>query len=196
MPNPLFEALIYLLQIFVELLAFAFVLRFLLQLTQTNFYNPISQAIVKITNPFLKPLRNFLPSSKRIDSAAIIAAIALKTLWGVTIFLLISAAMPPFYLLIVWAMISIVKSILNIFLVALLIVIVTSWLAPHSHHPGIILVRELCYPLMHHAQRLIPPISGIDLSPILIFFAIQLCEILIIGPLSYYTAMPSRLFLW
>ncbi len=63
-------------------------LRFLLQLARADFYNPISQFVVKATNPPLRPLRRFIPGWGGVDGASLVLAVIIQ---GITFFLILVA---------------------------------------------------------------------------------------------------------
>jgi YggT family protein len=71
--------------------------------------------------------------------------------------------------------------LINIYFFAILAAIVLSWIAPRSHHPAIALLYQLTEPVMAPVRRLLPPLGGLDLSPILVFLAINVLEILLHG---------------
>lgn len=170
------------------------VLRLLMQVARADFYNPISQFIVKLTNPLLLPLRRFIPGVGGIDMAAVVLALLVQLL-ATTILLVLQGFSPinPLYML-VWGLIGILALILNIYLFTIIASIVVSWVAPHSSHPGILLLRQFTEPVMAPFRKLIPAIGGIDLSPILLFITIQVLQIAL-GHAAQAVSLPSRFVL-
>ncbi len=181
--------IVFLIQTLFGLYITIVMLRFLLQLVRADFYNPVSQFIVKVTTPALRPLRRFIPGLGGIDLSSLILAWILKSaeltliIWvsGVTI----SPAASP-----LWAISALVSLTINIFLFAILIQVIVSWISPGNYNPIIGLIQKLTDPIMRPAQRLLPPIAGIDLSPMLVIIGLTLLEMLLIPPLRMLTGSP------
>ncbi len=157
-------------------------LRFMLQSARADFYNPISQFIVTVTNQPLVLLRRFLPGLWGIDWASVVLLLALAVL---KIYLLVwmEGANPQPTGVLVFAVGELLQLAVYVFMVAVIIRVVLSWVAPRSYHPAIGIVNSLSEPLMGPARRLLPPIAGLDLSPILVFIALGLALRLIVQPL-------------
>lgn len=196
------QAFIYLIQVLFDLYILAVMLRFLLQVTRADFYNPISQFLVKVTNPPVILLRKVVPGLWGIDLASVLLLVALQS----TEILLIgkpglgSSFVPGLVHgqtlhpggLAILALADLVSMVLYIFLISTFIRIIVSWINPHGgHNPAIGLVTSLSEPVMAPARRLIPPVSGMDLSPIAVFIVLQLLLILLVQPLRDV----ARLFL-
>lgn len=193
--DPLVNAAIFLVKTLFSLYILAVLLRFLLQIARADFYNPLSQAIVKVTDPALRPLRRVIPGIGSIDLSSLVLALIIQIAAICLIFLLLGQNVPNFLLVTLWACVGLAASVLNIYFYALIIVIVLSWIAPQSYNPGAILVQQITEPIMRPARNLIPPIGGLDLSPIFIFIAINLIEILVINRLALALNIPRRLIM-
>lgn len=193
--DPLVNAAIFLVKTLFSLYILAVLLRFLLQIARADFYNPLSQAIVKVTDPALRPLRRVIPGIGGIDLSSLVLALIIQIAAICLIFLLLGQNVPNFLLVTLWACVGLAASVLNIYFYALIIVIVLSWIAPQSYNPGAILVQQITEPIMRPARNLIPPIGGLDLSPIFIFIAINLIEILVINRLALALNIPRRLIM-
>ncbi|QEP41994.1 YggT family protein [Ectothiorhodospiraceae bacterium BW-2] len=158
------------------------VVRFLLQLTRADFYNPISQFIVKLTSPLLIPLRRFIPGWQGIDSASIVLMLLLQ---GVSTLLLVvlSGQSPTLGFVIFWSVAELISTILTIFVFAIIIQAIMSWVNPAPHYnPISSLLYSLTEPLLGPARRRIPPISGIDLSPLAVILLLEVVKMLLIPP--------------
>lgn len=155
------------------------ILRLLLQLARADFYNPISQAMVKATNPLLLPLRRVIPPLGKVDTASLVLALIVQLIAMVSILLLFGAGLPNIATLLGWAVIGCVALTVNIYFFAIIINIILSWVAPGSHHPAAVLLYQLTEPVMQPFRKLIPPMGGIDLSPILVFLSISVVQILL-----------------
>lgn len=154
-------------------------LRFLLQLARADFYNPISQFIVKITNPLLIPLRRVVPGAMGLDLAALLLALLVQfVIIEVSALILGYGLINPLYAA-MWAAIGILALTANIFFWGLLIMVITSWVAPHSTNPALMLVRQLVEPIMAPFRKLLPDMGGIDISPIFAFLALNVVQVLI-----------------
>ncbi|MCB1661012.1 MAG: YggT family protein [Pseudomonadales bacterium] len=193
--DSLVGAAIFLIKTLFSLYLLAILLRFLLQIARADFYNPLSQAIVKITDPALRPLRRIIPGIGGIDLSSLTLALIVQVAAICLVFLLLGQSVPNFLLVLSWAFVGLAATILNIYFFALIIVIVLSWVAPQSYSPGAALVQQLTDPIMRPARNLIPPIGGLDLSPIFIFIAIKLIEHLVIDQLALVLGIPRQLIL-
>ncbi len=177
--NALNDILVYLIQILLSLFLLAMLLRFLLQLVRADFYNPISQFLVKVTNPLVLPLRKVIPGYAGVDLASLLLAVLLQLLAIVAILLLSGIGMPSIALLLIWSVLGIVSLLVNIYFFALLAMIILSWVAPGSNHPAIYLLYQITEPIMAPLRKLLPPMGGLDFSPILVFILINIIQIVL-----------------
>ncbi len=157
-------------------------LRFLLQLVRADFYNPISQFIVKATQPPLGPLRRIIPGLAGIDVAAVVLMFALQfaEIWLIQV---IHGKPPSAAGIGILAVAELIKLTIYLFFFTIIVQVVLSWVNPHAHNPITVLVFRLNEPLLRPARRLLPPFSGVDLSPLLVLIALQLALILIVRPI-------------
>ena len=157
-------------------------LRLLLQWARADFYNPLSQFIVKATQPVLSPMRSTLPAVAGIDLAcvALLVVLQLGELWLITGILGQSAAVAA---LLVFSVAELLQLAIYIFLFSILIQVVMSWINPGAYNPVLSVLYSLNEPLLAPARRMIPPMGGLDLSPIVVMVALQLVAILLVGPL-------------
>ncbi len=156
-------------------------MRFIFQLSRADFYNPISQFVVKATNPVLLPLRRVIPSMGGIDTASIVFAVGFQALVVVIKLLLLGNGMAnPLFILAISA-VMVLDVILNIYFWSLIIMIISSWIAPGSGHPALVLINQIVEPIMQPFRKLLPPMGGLDLSPILAFLAIKVLEVVVSG---------------
>ncbi len=160
---------------------FAVLLRFLLQLARADFYNPISQGIVKVTNPLLLPLRKLVPGLFGVDMASVVLAILVGWAMILGSGLLAGAGLFNPLSALLWSLIGCVMTVIAIAFVGLLISIVFSWIAPHSGHPALLLLRQLLEPFCAPVRKLIPPLGMIDISPIFVFILLTVADKLLFG---------------
>ncbi len=176
--GPLANIIQLIVQTLGSLYLFIVVLRFLLQLARADFYNPISQTVVKLTSPVLMPLRKVIPGIYGIDLASLVLAVIVGWLAIELTALGYGAFINPVNAL-VWALVGLLGFIANLYFWGLLISIVVSWVAPHSNHPGLALLHQIIEPALAPFRRLIPPMGGIDITPIFAFLTLQIIDILI-----------------
>lgn len=173
---------------------FMVTLRFLMQASRVDFYNPICQAIIKITDPPIKPLRRALPTIRGVDFATLAVALAVQLVTISLIMTIRGFAFHPVF--IAWATLGIFSTILDIYFFALIIMVIASWIAPYSAHPALSLIHQLTEPICAPARRLLPPIGGLDLSIILVFVAITLVDnYLVVRPIAAMLSVPPGLIL-
>jgi YggT family protein len=160
---------------------FIIVLRFLLQAVKADFYNPISQFILKATNPILIPVRKVVPGFGGFDIAALVVLVIVE-LVAITLSLIMTNYSPlPIPNIAIWALLGSVGLFLKLYFWGILIMIISSWLAPQSQNPALLLIRQIVDPVMKPIRSMLPDMGGIDLSPIIIFLSIQVCEVILIG---------------
>lgn len=175
--NAINEILVYLVQTLLSLYLVTMLLRFLLQLVRADFYNPISQFIVKVTNPLVIPLRRVIPGLGGIDMSSLLLALLLQ-LAAIVALLLINGLSPPgVFLLLAWSVLGVLGLLVNIYFFALLAMIILSWVAAGSRHPAIYLLYQITEPVMAPFRKVLPPMGGLDLSPILVFVLINIIQI-------------------
>lgn len=171
------EIFAYLVQTFLSLYMLAMLLRFLLQLVKADFYNPISQFLVKATNPLVIPLRKVIPGLGGIDLATLLLTLALQMASIVAIMLLNGLSFHNPLLLLVWSCLGVLGLLVNIYFFALLAMIILSWIAPGSSNPAVYLLHQITEPVMAPVRKILPPMGGLDFSPILVFILINVIQI-------------------
>lgn len=152
--------------------------RFLLQVAKADFYNPISQAVFKATDPVVRVLRSFIPGYKGVDFSSLILAFIVQFIAiSVTIFLY-GGVIPSVGFIITWSFIGVLNFIILFYYYALIASIVMSFVMMFSGnmnpHPILLLVWQITEPIMAPFRRVIPPMGGLDFSPIFIFLIIGL----------------------
>ena len=131
------EIALYLIRNLGALLLFVVILRGVLHASRVNFYNPLSQMIVKLTNPLLTPLRGALPATGRIDWAVWVLAVLLQSLILVGIAWIAGErwTLPGVATVLLWGVIGVIAVLVNLYFFILIAMIVVSWIAPGSRHP-------------------------------------------------------------
>src|SRR5690606_26186376 len=166
---------------------------FILQLVRADFYNPLSQFIVRATHPLLRPLRRLIPSVGGLDLSSLVLALLLQMLLMAAILLIAYGSIGNLLQLLIWAIIGITGLFLNIFFYALIISVILSWVAPGSHNPGAQLVSQLCEPVLAPFRRLLPNLGGLDISAIFAFLVINLVGMLGINNVTVMPHLPNVL---
>ena len=188
------EALIYIVQTLGSLYLLIVLLRFILQLVRADFYNPLSQFILKATQPLLTPLRRVIPGLGGLDLASLVLAILVQLLLMLVVILIAGANPLSVGLqLLVWTIIALTSLCLKIFFFAMIISVILSWVAPGSYNPGAQLVNQICEPLLAPFRKLIPNLGGLDISPIFAFILLNLLDRFVIGNLAAMSGMPAML---
>jgi YggT family protein len=172
------EAGALIVQVVFGLYILAVLLRFLFQLSRADFYNPISQFLVALTNPLLIPLRRIIPGLMGIDLASLVLLLALQLLEVYVVSWLNNLAF-TLLPLVVASLVSLVRLTINVYFYAILLRVILSWFMPYGmrQNPAGDLLVSLTEPLMRPARRLIPAVGGLDLSPIVVLVGLQLLQL-------------------
>jgi len=172
------NAFTYLIGTLLDLLITAILLRVLLQWVRADWYNPICQFLVKVTDPLLRPLRRVIPAAGRIDSAAIVLMLLLEfaSVWVVSRLGPTPLAVPQVLL---FSVTKLLATLLTMYFVLIIVSVLVSWLTPGSRHPVIPLVYQLTEPVLRPIRRYLPPIAGVDLSPLFALIAIRFLMLLL-----------------
>ena len=154
------------------------VARFLLQVAKADFYNPLSQAVFKATDPLVRVLRSFVPGYKGVDFSSLILAFIVQFLAISVTILLYGGDIPSVGFIITWSFIGVLNFIILFYYYALIASIVMSFVMMFSGnmnpHPILLLVWQITEPIMAPFRKVIPPMGGLDFSPIFIFLIIGL----------------------
>ena len=168
------------------------VLRFLLQLVQADFFNPVSRFLVNATHLPSKPIRKLLPTYRSFDLASLVLALLVQWLIIQLSASIIGVGMVNVLLALSWGAVGIVSLVLNIYLYGLLAIIIVSWVAPQSRHPILALLQQLISPVMEPFRRIIPSLGGLDLSPIFMFLVINMLQFFLHG-IANYLQLPAQI---
>ena len=174
---------IFLIDTLFSLYILTIVLRFLLQWTHADFYNPISQFLVKVTHPPLKLLRRFVPSVGKIDTSSIVLALSLQMLADFSILLLKGVMVSPTALIIL-SFSQLISLLINVFVFAVFGRAILSWFDPSNTSPASTILYSLTEPLLTICRKVILDLGGIDLSPLAALMLLQLAKMMILPPLN------------
>lgn len=170
-------------------------LRFLLQTARADFYNPVSQSIVRFTDPLVRPLRMIIPGYRGIDFAALVAALLVQCCAIVALISLYGATLPNLGTIIAWGVVGNLLFVIQIYYFAIIGSIIMSFIMMFSGnptpHPLLQLVWQLTEPVMAPVRSIIPSMGGLDFSPIVIFLGIQILQNFIIETFGVTNSMAA-----
>ncbi|MFI4891313.1 MAG: YggT family protein [Steroidobacterales bacterium] len=166
------DAIRYIVDTLLWLLTLAFVLRLLLQLVRASFRDPLADAIVRITNWLVLPLRRVLPPTARLDTATVVAVVCAAAAHSAADYALSGAGAVDVVYFVRGTILGLVDMILRIYLFALLLYWLTSVIGSDARAPGIRLLGQLCEPILKPVRRVIPPIGRVDFSVLWVSIAI------------------------
>jgi YggT family protein len=172
------SAIIFIVDTLLSLALFVVLARLLLQWTRADFRNPLCQAVVKLTNPLILPLRRVLPPIGKVDTASVVAVLLIATVEVGCIFALHGVGLPPPELWIRQVLLEIARTLLRTYLIAIFLYALLSLIAPGGYSPLQSLLTTLCEPVLRPIRRVIPAIAGLDLSPLWAIILIQALLIL------------------
>ena len=175
------NALIFIVDTLLMLVVFAFLLRLLMQLTRADFRNPFAQAVVRVTNWLILPLRRVLPPIRRFDTASFVALVLVQLARKALVAFIILGAAPSLVPVLQGAVLDLVLTVIQFYTYAIIIYALLSFVAPGTHNPASALLGALCEPLLGPVRRVIPPLGGLDLSPVFVLIGLQALRILIAG---------------
>lgn len=171
-------AIIFIVSALQFLVVTTFLLRVLLPLARADSRNQLSQAVIRLTNPLVLPLRRVLPPIGKVDTASIVALLLVQTAASATLWLL--GAYGPahgadtFVRIVIF---SLIRNVLMFYTYSLLLYVLLSWVAPGTYSPASALLDSLCEPVLRPVRRLIPPLAGIDFSAMFLIIALQALNI-------------------
>jgi YggT family protein len=161
-----------------DLYVMVVLLRFMLQLFRADFYNPVSQFVVTVTNPLLVPMRKVIPGVGGIDVSSLLLAFLVVL---VKIFLLVALSGQSAGVGVVFAfgLLDLLTQAVNLIFWLVLIRAIMSWINPHLDNPFIMVIYQVTEPIMAPVRKIIPPIGGLDLSPVVLIIGLQFLLVLV-----------------
>lgn len=172
------NALFYLVSTLFDIYMWVLILRLILQAVRADFYNPISQLIWQVTQPVLRPFQPVLPKWRWLDTAALVLllVVALIYIHVVGAILGYQLSLPAS---LQFALLKLIVLVLNLYTFALFVQVVLSWVGPGVNNPAGNLLWVMNEPLLKPVRRVVPPLSGLDLSPLVVILALQFVNLLI-----------------
>jgi YggT family protein len=172
-------ALFFVIKTLLDLYLIAYILRFLLQWARADFHNPLSQFVLRITDPVVRPLRRVVPGWRGIDLSSLVALLLLQLVVTAILFFLAAAGTLGPGMLLYYALLRIIVGVVRLYFFAILVHVVLSWVSPGHWNPLISVLHSLTGPVLRPVRRVIPPIGGLDLSPLFVLIGLQALLIMI-----------------
>ena len=185
MPSNITSAIVFIVNTVTSLYLLVLLLRFWMPILQADFRNPLAQGILRLTSPLVVPVRRIVPPLGRLDTATVLVAFIIQT---VTVFLLliIVGQKAGFVPIAATAVVKLVVLSINLFVYAIFIRVILSWVAQGGYNPATAIITTLTEPVLRPFRRVLPAMGGFDLSPILAIILLLAATIVINGfkPLS------------
>ncbi len=182
------DPVIFLIDTVFSLYILAVALRFLLQWSNADFYNPVTQFLVKITHPPLKVLRRFIPSVGKIDTSSLVLALLLQMIADFSI-LALKGILVGFAGLMIVSLTQLVSLFINILIFSIFARAILSWIAMGQYNAASSVLYSLSEPVLRLCRKMVPDLGGIDLSPLIALVILQLAKMMIIPPLQQLAAL-------
>ena len=174
------NALNYIVDTLTSLYLAVLILRLIMQIVRANFRNPFAEAILRLTNPLIMPLRRILPPMGKIDTATVVAILLFAIFKELLLALLFgSGPLSP----LLWALIvlrKLVLAVLWLYVVMIFFYGIAGFLMQGGSSPIYEVLAYVCDPLLNRIRKIIPSIvAGLDLSFLWAIIALQALIILI-----------------
>jgi YggT family protein len=173
------QALIFLVDTLLSLALLVALLRLLLQWVRADFRNPLARAILQLSNPIIMPLRRILPPVGSLDSATALLVVVIAAIEAAAGYLLSGLGVPPPLLWAEMTLLEIVRGVLHTYFFVILLYALISLIAPGVYSPAQALLTSLAEPVLRPVRRVIPPLGGIDFSPLWVLIIIQALLLLV-----------------
>ncbi len=160
------DALIFVFRVLIELYIITFVLRLILQWIRADARNPLVQFILRVTNPLVVPLRRYVPNAWGFDTATFIVLFVIQTLATTALLNVACTVAPHVGQIVSLSLLRLVHLVLNVYLFLILAYVILSWIGQGGYNPAVSLLGNIVQPALRPLRRWIPPIAGIDLSPL------------------------------
>jgi len=180
MPSNIASALVFIVNALTSLYLLVLLLRFWLPWLRADFRNPLAQGILKLTSPIVIPLRRIVPSFGRLDTATVLVAFAVQYL-GILLILLIIGTSASISVIATTALVKLALLSVNLFMFAIFVRIVLSWIAPGQYNPATAIIATLTEPLLRPVRRFIPTLGGFDISPIFVIIGLGALTRILMG---------------
>jgi YggT family protein len=171
-------AILFILDALLTLVVVAFLLRVLMPIVRADFRNPLGQAVLRFTDPLVRPLRRVIGPVGRVDMASIVALLLVQ-FTGAALLRLVAGGGFDLLATLVAGLLGLAQTVLRFYTVAILAYAVLSWIAPGAYSPAARLLAALCEPLLGPVRRILPSVAGLDLAPLFVLIGLQALQILL-----------------
>jgi YggT family protein len=176
--NALQNVSIFLIETLFSMYIGAVILRFLLALVRANFYNPVSQFIVKVTNPLLVPLRRVIPPIGKMDTAAIVLALSLTAIKALLL-IAVRGIHADAISIVLYTVFDLISAVIHLYIFILIVQAVMSWFGNAYGNPMVDLFQSLTEPLLRPIRRFLPNLGMIDISPMIALLGLYVILIIL-----------------
>jgi YggT family protein len=185
--SPLIQAGLFLTDTIFTFLMLAVLLRILLEIIRADFYNPICQMVLKLSNFLVIPVRRVIPGYYGIDWASIVVLLALAFIKQAVFIFIQTQTWAHGMGLMLLGIADILELLFYIYMFATLVLVASSWLGSNAlRHPMTQIAIQLTAPILNRLQSLLPRVAGMDLAPMLLVILLVLFNILIISFITHY----------
>ena len=169
---------LFLINTVVNLYLFILSVRLILAWSRANYFNPITRFIITVTQPVINPLRRVIPNIKNLETATLVFMVVVEVLKFLLLSFLFFSI--PIVTLIILSLLDTIKVILSTFFYAILVQAILSWVqVSYTASPVVEVLERLTSPILRPLRRIIPPIGGIDITPIPALIGLQLLMMLL-----------------
>ncbi len=172
------SAFAFLVETLIHLYLVVILLRVLLEAARADFYNPIVQVLVRLTDPVMQPLSRVLPSMGRVNVSGVVALYVIQFIGLIILMLLSGRPLDPLVLALLTVM-RLVRMLLVLYMILIIIGVILSWVGQGARHPIVPLIYQLTDPVLAPIRRVLPNLGGLDLSPLVALIGIQFLIILL-----------------
>lgn len=172
------DAFTFLIETVFHLYLVALMLRVLLEAIGADYYNPVCQALITVTDPLVRPLGRILPRMGRISVPGIVLLYIIQIIALVAVGLMSGWALDPLVIALL-ALLKLVRMLLVLYLVLIIVGVILSWVGQGFRHPIVPLIFQLTEPVLAPIRRMMPALGGLDLSPLIAIIGIQFLIILL-----------------
>lgn len=157
----------FLVKTFTDLYLLVFMFRLILQWVRADYYNPITQFVVTVTNPLVVPARRLLPSIGKVDTPTLVVLVLLQCVVTYLLLALIGAT-PTAATFVYLVVVRLIRLVIWTYTIAIFGYVILSWVAQAHYSPIAMVLGQVVGPLLRPVRRILPTIGGLDLSPMIV----------------------------
>jgi YggT family protein len=180
MPSNVASAIVFVVNTLAQLYLFVLLIRLWLPWVGGDFRNPIAQAILKLTSPLVIPVRRIVPPIGRLDTATVLVAYIIQYL-TIVVLLVILGIQAGLAAIALTALVNLVVLSLRLFVFAIIVRVILSWIAPAGYNPALAIINTLTETILRPFRRIVPPMGGLDLSPLFAIILLMAATIIVAG---------------